>query len=617
MTGELFEFKTGYASDYIPDIIPIINDNNVVGIKADPGTGKTTMTTGCISKKKMFKGLIDYFKRPLIVVPFNATNGLYEGPGVNVVASYNSNKFKTSGCNAMVVDQFNKHITEIVQYLPDVIFVDESHELYTGQIYRDSCTKCLENLLHLLGMGVKIVFISATPAGELQLFNAVNSVIEIKGEDKRVLHFEIIRTKDTMNSILKDISELKNTDFDRMAIFSDRDCAQVFENAVSKDVDVTIYHSEYRENVNRLIETEILDHDVSCLTSIAFNGLNIKNEGEKVLIDYRYTYGESTMNEIVQIEGRFRKCDEIVMRIYVDGKNEERSLEDFNRDYNDALVLQEYGAAEFTTPYYERLSDEGTYTALASVKNYKLYFTLKNVIGELKRSGWDVKIEGFDDAKNGKHVKPLKRRASDLMKQSLIEGKDIAELMEGESDVVKRYVSGWQRRLNRLRYLYNAEKIDEAFLERVTMKNKNGEVNSANIESHLTYLEESLKYWQMSDDAWNEWLEIRKKLLADNRISVYLKRRIKEVIKKNDAMREKYKGWEFEDVIGDVIDLHVDVLERYFEGNSKGGKNSAKKLYDTKNDCYYDSCKDASEKLGVSSKVVTKRIKKGELVKVD
>lgn len=606
--GELFEYKTGYASDYISELIPIIQGESVTCITADPGSGKTTMVTGCVDKKKMFKGLIDYFRRSVIVVPFNATNGLYEGPGVNVVASYNTNKYKKTGCNAMVIDQFNKHIVDIIADLPEVIFVDESHELHIGQDYRDSCTKCLDHLKNLMGMGVKIVFISATPAGEVKLFNACDSVIEIRREDHRVVRFEIIRTRNTLDCIVKDVNEFKNSEFDYMAVFSDRDCGLVFENGISRDVDITIYHSDFRENVNELIKTETLDHDVSCMTSIAYNGLNIRNTG-RILIDYRYTFGESTLNEIIQIEGRFRQCEELTMRIYIDGKFEERGMDEFERDYNDSKVLEEYGAEEFSTPYYERLVVDGNYSALASVKSYKLNFTMRNVVGELMRRGFDVEFKEFQEEKRNGRSKPLKRKASDMFKDYIINGTEL----DCDDKYINKYIVGWTRRLNKLIALYG-EEVRDAFQQRLMMKNKNGGLNSGNVESHLSCLEHALMIHGMSEQRWNEWRDIRGKLLKDQRVSLYLKKRIKETIKKNDELRERYKDWVFDDVLKDVIDAQFELMECYYEGNSKGGKNSAKKLYDTVNDCYYDSCKDASEKLGCGKNKITRMIEKGVLI---
>ena len=112
---------------------------------------------------------------------------------------------------------------------------------------------------------------------------------------------------------------------------------------------MTIYHSDFRKNVDQLRRDEKINNRISFLTCIAFNGLNVRNEGEKILIDIRMTQGETSYNEIIQIIGRFRNNKDITVRLYADNKYSEDV--DLDMLFNDAKVIVESGSIEVNSEY--------------------------------------------------------------------------------------------------------------------------------------------------------------------------------------------------------------------------------------------------------------------------
>ena len=138
--------------------------------------------------------------------------------------------------------------------------------------------------------------------------------------------------------------------------------------------DATIYHSEWKSNVDQLRKDEKVISPVSFFTCLAFNGLNIRNTGEKILVDIRLAQGETTYNEIIQIIGRFRFNDDITVRLYVDNKYS--SKVDLQEAFNDAKAIIDSDSEEVITPYWERMNDKDVQDALTSINEYCDKFSL-------------------------------------------------------------------------------------------------------------------------------------------------------------------------------------------------------------------------------------------------
>ena len=170
---------------------------------------------------------------------------------------------------------------------------------------------------------------------------------ERKKKDERDVKITFCTVNDTFTSILKDI---RRGGFDKICVFSDRDAKMLYANCLSEGLDnMTIYHSDFRKNVDQLRRDEKINNRISFLTCIAFNGLNVRNEGEKILIDIRMTQGETSYNEIIQIIGRFRNNKDITVRLYADNKYSEDV--DLDMLFNDAKVIVESGSIEVNSEY--------------------------------------------------------------------------------------------------------------------------------------------------------------------------------------------------------------------------------------------------------------------------
>lgn len=569
-----------WMSNYVPVILDYITKERVLTIEAPTGAGKTTM----------LNELVKSYREPLVLVPFNVTNALYKS--MNIVSSQTDNEYKRGKANVMIWDQFIMNYRNIN---PDIIFIDESHTLFLDRSYRDSAIKTMNLLRSLLvDSNTRIVFVSATPTAEIQMYNSF--VLKFIKPEKRDVKFEIHFANDAARCFMRD---LRIGGFDRICVFSDRDAQLGMANAVIKGYDSTIYHSNFRDNVDRLRDTEMLDHKVSFLTCIAFNGLNIRNTGERLLIDIRYVNGETSLNEIIQIVGRFRRNYDITVRVYVDGKY--GSDEDLEEVFEDAKTIIESDSLEVINDYWRRLNREDVQDALREIELFYRSQSIQYIVGTLKNI-YKVKLYK-DESKDGyNNTDPEKRLQSELFKEYI--------LNNGTVDLNNKYIKEWINDLRKISEKYGVDARE--YLKKLL--GGDSKKSERLISTILNDLDGILEVQSFDDEGWEEQKKKRQPLIDSIKRSKLVKALMAR-FKKSDEWREKYKGWEIEDVIDD----QAAALEFFFSGmqdaRSKGGSvskiNNIKKITDGTN--VWDSCKDASIALECGVNTITNRIKKGIL----
>lgn len=578
--------KGEWMSNYIDLITQTIKVEKVITVDAPTGTGKTTMIKEAtkLLKKNGYKEIV-------VLVPFNATNHLYNS--LNVVSSENDNEYKKGGVNVMVWDQFYKRRNEIQ---PDIVMVDESHTLFTDRIYRDSAIRVYE-MLHQMVLNDKfrLVFISATPAGEVAQFNSY--VMKFIQKDKRDIKIEVHFANDTGKCIMRDLRKGK---FDRICVFSDKDAQLAYAQSIERGYDAVIYHSAFRDNVKKLGVDERLHNKISFLTCIAFNGLNIRNSGEKILIDMRWTVGETSLNEISQVLGRFRANDDITLRLYVDGKWERN--EDIDETYRVAKVIMESDSLEVKNDYWERMAREEVYSVRKEMEVWDASQTIEWIVGSLMKMYGKEKVKLYkDEARDGfSRTNPLKKKASDAFKKYVVEG--------GELDEDNHFVKEFRRSLNHISSEYGVDAFE--FLKKLL----SGKGSDRMVDTILGDLSGIFKVISFSDEAWEKEKENRKTLIANLNNSEVVKG-VMSKFKIHDQWRKKYSGWQLNAVLDDQLDLLWGLKEEHDSGRSKGGKvvkrNAVKKITDGVR--VWDSCKEASIELGCGLNTITNRIKKGVL----
>ena len=525
-----------FMSDYVDKVEKFIAKEQVLTISAPTGTGKTTMLEKLTKK---------YHKNSVILVPFNVTNKLYAWS--SIVSSESESSFEPGKINTMVWDQFVKHYNEIENSPTDVIFVDESHTLFLDRTYRDSAVQVWGKFQMWMQRGKKIVFISATPAGEIQKLNS--RVLKFVKKDDRDVKVNILYTNDTLSSLERD---LRNNFFDRVCVFSDRDVKILYARLCADGLshDARIYHSLWRENVEELKKNERLDHRMNLLTCIAFNGLNIRNTGEKICISMRYTEGDTTLNEIIQIVGRFRNNKDITLNIYVDDKF--KSFADLEELFHNAKTITDYEYnAELKSEYFERLSEETVQNSLREIDAYEKMWTLGNIMSELK-SHYLVKIETVTDKVDMvKRVNPIKKQASELMIGFLRGEMTVGEFESGYKGTdMEDFILPWRRELNNVEYLAgDCGGVIDAVVEECAKQN-------TLVDNAIKKMKRIIWVVSMNEVQWDQEVAGRdglKGLLKGDKM-------IKSALsnwKKDDSVREKYAEYVREYVEGRVVDVEV------------------------------------------------------------
>lgn len=534
-----------WMSDYVDEIEDRIQKTQVLAIKAGTGTGKTTLLKSIVEK---------YSHKALIVTPYNATNQLYEWS--NIVSTSNGNEFEPERWNTMIWDQVLKHYNEIERNV-DVIFVDESHEVFF-EWWRDSSVGFMQFLKEWKNAGKKIVLISATPAGEVYSLGA--NVVEFVREEKRNVKVNIIKTNDTFSEMNMDMYDKF---YDKVCIFSDRDVQSLYARAVVSEIpDAKIYHMKWwKHNVEELKQQEILTSRVNLLTRVAFNGLNIRNTGERILVDVRYTEGITTWNEIIQIVGRFRDNKNVTLNIYNDGKfKKEENWED---EFSNAKTICEGGNTELVSDYQIRMNKKEVQDACKCVDEYKSTWSLEDIKKKLEENGWRAreKEENMDDKWVVKKKNPLKKQASDLMlsyRAGKMARNEFIKSYEGTE--MENYVKEWENDLREL------EMVSKKIVEVAMME---CEKQNTLISTAIDKIKRIKMVTSMTDDMWSEEVEARKGVLEELKGNDMVKHAM-HVFKMHDTIREKYKdiigvNWS----VGECVDYTVDPFDVMFEIISK------------------------------------------------
>ena len=526
-----------FMSDYVDKVEKFIAKEQVLTISAPTGTGKTTMLEKLTKK---------YHKNSIILVPFNVTNKLYAWS--SIVSSESESSFEPGKINTMVWDQFVKYYNEIENSPTDVIFVDESHTLFLDRTYRDSAVQVWGKFQMWMQRGKKIVFISATPAGEIQKLNS--RVLKFVKKDDRDVKVNILYTNDTLSSLERD---LRSNFFDKVCVFSDRDVKILYARLCADGLshDARIYHSQWRGNVEELKKNERLDHRMNLLTCIAFNGLNIRNSGEKICVSVRYTEGDTTLNEIIQIVGRFRNNKDITLNIYVDDKF--KSFDDLEELFHNAKTITDYeDNAELKSEYFERLSEETVQNSLREIDAYEKMWTLGNIISELK-SRYLIKIENItlDKVDIVKRTNPIKRQASELMVGFLRGEMTVGEFESGYKGTdMEDFILPWRRELNNVEYLAgDCGGVIDAVVAECAKQN-------TLVDNAIKKMKRIIWVVRMDENQWGQEVAGReglKQLLKGDKM-------IKSALsnwKKDDSVREKYAEYVREYVEGRVVGVEV------------------------------------------------------------
>lgn len=364
--SHLFQHKTITLADgeYInaDDVWHKWQDTDKLTVLAPTGAGKTVM----------INNLAKRFNNCLVVVPMNATAGLYGD--LNFFGT-DGNRFLVDGANCVIWDQL--YSTEVQQYMRthtvDAVIVDECHCI----VFDDYRTITHEVVDFLSQFNNKLLLVTAT---DVPAFT--DKLTDSKFIYTRQ-HKNISITIEPTTTIVNRIWNIYNSDIDKkLVVFSDRYNMELYEFFEKKGIICRNYRAlrEQFTDVKLLQESEQLDCRVSLCTKACYCGLNIKNEEDiEVVVVYERTYWQTLM----QIVGRFRKAKSVKVHIlYSVGFD---TIPDFGMDI-DGTIQKYENENLITNPLLDAIRAE-----------------LDGEIGIHKLEGWlrgnDYKVEKLETTK--------------------------------------------------------------------------------------------------------------------------------------------------------------------------------------------------------------------------
>ena len=652
-----------FMYDRKDEIIEFIKKNPSSCIVAPTGSGKTTLINGFVRRENvgtilgsevLHKGIAEELNA-VVIVPYNATNQLYDNL-YEVSTRKNNNKEEIPSDRActLVIDQAISHWDEIKNRQ---IIIDESHVLFADRSFRDKAAALLQKMKDEKD-NIRVCCVSATPLGEVDLLECVKLTYK---KVRSIIKLEIINTNNIDYTLLNYAKAAeKERYYNKVVVFSDRYSRKLFENLIPIYglENIAYMRSNLKDSVDfkNIVDTEMVDKKVTIATRVAYNGLNFKNDKDKVLVLTSFTPNETLPSEIIQSIGRFRNCKVNVKCVIDKEKNNEsvsaraKRAKFYDTEFNEEGVKKAFGSN-----YSSELLDEDRKNILEEIETYNAtHSTRENLIEELKRTGYITISEKTNEIepmivekklKDGKIVKKevdprlglcLKRAINVKFYDDYFvkeTGADVSFC--GEDGMGCIYYTGLVHRWNNLCLIPGVDK-------ELVMNLKKAARKDVLVDTIFGSIEDIIDVMSIPNEEWDKFMNSRdshrlaaEKILNKSNYDRYVRRENKII-----SIRETYQG-KFEtpeDQIKNALDqFEIDSLfkhseqiekrkekfnsiseEKKKEGRSKGGKKGGettrekmgKKVMD-ETGCVYDSKNQLCCLKGISKPTCNDRIKKG------
>ena len=554
-----------YISEFHENIIKTIDNYNKCEIIAPTGSGKTTY----INEKLAVE------KNAVVITPFNVTNKLYDR--LELIDSKYKGSLPSDKPLVMVWDQAVKRWGEIKDRL---IIVDEAHTLFNDRNYRDAAVKLVQRLKD---ESVKCCFITATPTGETKWVEKT-----VRYDKNRDIIRLYIRNVTNINwSELNFVkAAYENKWADRIVIFDDKNAGVIYEKLViegyGEDIAYIRADKKDTEDFKRLRDEERLTKPITICTCVAFNGLNFKNEGEKILVIGSIREYDTTSCSIIQQIGRIRKSK--VVGYYFYNGDDETGSDDMNiEDKTDRAQKLAYINSEgcvVANPDSKWL-DNYYIDAMTEINEYVINHSKIDIIcKELSDTGYikgNIKKEkGEDDTGVRKMTRELKRLQSNNIYEDIISG-DF--LKKDYYDYTGDYEKIWFKEIHRLIDNPNYEGITFELLQKIVTK-KN---NNALIDSYIRKLKDIILACKQNEESINK-LKLNKDRWIAEIVNIYDKKELKRKINTIIRLWKKYrKKIRIEDgviyitgIIHDIIEEEEIRIKKLKDNNTKSGKIGGK-----------------------------------------
>lgn len=597
--GYIIENKQNYIkewlTEYKTDIVKEIKSNNWLEIVAPTGTGKTTFINTYLAKQF----------NSVVIVPFNVTNKLYDN--LFEVNSLYGGDIPAKKPIVMVWDQAVKHWGDIKDRH---LIIDEAHTLFFDRTYRDKAIQLInlikDNKSHT-------TFITATPAGEQKLFG----MKQIKYFKKRdLINVNIKATNNIEWSQYNYIKKaIDNNWYDKIVLLDDTTAKKIYEQfLVNGYVDKIGYirsSTKDSEDFISLRENEMLNKKLTICTCIAFNGLNFKNENEKVLVVGSIQTGKTTACEMIQQIGRIRKSN--VTGLYFHNPNKDNK-NDIDEKIQKAVEYQRIyidGCPDTLLSYDRRYLDNDYINAVKNIDDYFVeHSTLDAIISELSETGY-IKGKVTKKTKDDETIRmglTLKRKESNEFKTDILNG------LFNTTEYTTEYKKEWQSTIN---YLISAPQYSGITLD-MFIELFNNTTDNKLVETSINNIREIIRYISIDEAEFDKVVNNMSKY-ANMLSSEINKRDFIRNIKRAQEIRNKYinkikiinSTIDLTDTIFDVIEWESEQQTKRNEARVKGGQTKGKNTKEVTIDgITYKSVTEAAQLLGISRQAIHKRLNK-------
>ena len=635
-----------YIAEFYDVITQHIDRYKRVCIQAPTGVGKTTIINGFESNTSHIEnslnsqfydtdellsveqhGIMGLAKQyhADVVVPFNANIYLYNN--LHEVSSMNGEKYDKTKCNVLVIDQYLKYFEESGD---KPVIIDESHILYMDRTYRDAVAKLM---VLLKQSDKKIICISSTPTGEIEELHLVPLKFTNERENINVTFVETDNIFQAEWNMIR--SYMSASNYDRIIVLDNRNNMKIAEECyfvpeylgnytVIRKETIEEPKNPFHDDYIQFKKNELLSKKLTLCTCVAYNGINFKNDNEKVLVLCSFQEGDTLSSELIQIIGRVRKS-QVDCYVFHDSDYHSEAME-LSEQIDNAIKYESYVQQnqvkdEFLS-YNRRLLDKDIREALIRIDNYKKdNAILDKVKKELLETGY---ITLF----TSKYITNTKKRAN--LKKKAAESQYFLQLLRDTSVELEKlpvtngkgeesnYMTQWRKDV--LFLVGNYEGITREFILELTDNSSKNKL----IETTLEYLKDVCRICTISEQDYihyNDCMPYLIQMYKDNSLEL---KRISTNHRRICNMYDNWKSKISEKRNVEVVDelllefIKSDVKTQYAEYISKcsvGGTQSRsyKKISDGTN--IYDSVSDCADKYHVSVSTISQALLKNKTVK--
>ena len=316
-----------YLTDYKKDVIDFWQEHKVMMLVGTTGLGKTELIKW-----------ISHYKKVVVIVPYNDMLTIYTNGDIvkgisEILDSATVNDFDGLKSACIIWDQFPKILNKMDGYS---IIIDECH-VVGKSIFRKSSTNLVGILKDRISNGVEVMFVTATPTYEQQVYNIPDDAIVQFDRQGYIRPIEICYNfvdeyegntvpGKASTRIKGDVMYNSKTGrFDYILIWSDMYNKVLSDHFRLNYLDVyqvnkavANYDETVRNNIEELKGTQLLHKGVYTFTQLTENGFNFNNREGKALVIIHVNESDFSYAKVVQIVGRLRFLPYVYVKVYVE-----------------------------------------------------------------------------------------------------------------------------------------------------------------------------------------------------------------------------------------------------------------------------------------------------------